>query len=55
MAEAIRKALKIVPPEKLYINPDCGLKLLPREIARKKLVAMVEGTRVVRKELQKEI
>ena len=55
VAEAIRKALKIVPPEKLYINPDCGLKLLPREIARKKLVAMVEGTRIVRKELQKEI
>lgn len=54
VASAIRKALKILPPEKLYINPDCGLKLLPRRIAREKLRSMVEGARIVRKELKKE-
>ncbi len=54
VAEAIRRALKIVPPEKLYINPDCGLKLLPRNIAFEKMKVMVEGTRIVREELRKE-
>jgi len=51
VAKAIRKVMKYVEPECLYINPDCGLKLLPRDIARAKLKAMVEGTRIVRKEL----
>ena len=53
VAEAIRKVLSILPPEKIYINPDCGLKLLPREIARKKMENMVFGTKLVRKELVK--
>jgi len=53
IAEAIRKVLSILPPEKVYINPDCGLKLLPREIARKKMENMVLGTKLVRKELVK--
>ena len=51
VAERIRKTLKVVPPEKLYILPDCGLFHLPRDIAFAKLRAMVEGTRIVRKEL----
>ena len=54
IANAIRKALKIIPPEKLYINPDCGLKLLPRSIAFKKMKVMVEGTKIIREELKKE-
>ena len=37
--------------EKLVINPDCGCVRLPREVAFNKLAAMVEGTRMVRKEL----
>ena len=37
----------------LYINLDCGLKLLPRRIVMEKLRSMVEGVRVVRKELKK--
>jgi len=42
-----------VPPEKLYVLPDCGLFHVPRDIAFAKLRAMVEGTRIVRKELGK--
>jgi 5-methyltetrahydropteroyltriglutamate--homocysteine methyltransferase len=51
VAERIRKALEVVPPERLYINPDCGCLHLPRDVAFAKLCAMVEGTRIVRNEL----
>jgi 5-methyltetrahydropteroyltriglutamate--homocysteine methyltransferase len=51
VAERIRKTMKVVPAEKLYILPDCGLFHLPRDIAFAKLGAMVAGTRIVRKEL----
>ena len=51
VAERIRKALEIVPPERLGVNPDCGLLHLPRDSAFAKLRAMVEGTRIVSKEL----
>jgi 5-methyltetrahydropteroyltriglutamate--homocysteine methyltransferase len=53
VAERIRKTMKVVPPEKLYVLPDCGLFHLPRDVAFGKLRAMVEGARIVRKELGK--
>jgi len=51
VAARIRRALPHVPAEKLIIAPDCGMKYLPRDVAFAKLQAMVEGTRIVRKEL----
>ena len=42
---------KSCPPRQLVINPDCGCVRLPRDVAFNKLSAMVEGTRIVRKEL----
>ena len=51
VADRIRRALKILPAERLIINPDCGLVHLPREVAFAKLSAMVEGTRLVRQEI----
>jgi len=53
VADRIRRALEVVPAEKLVINPDCGCVRLPREVAFNKLAAMVDGTRLVRKELGK--
>jgi 5-methyltetrahydropteroyltriglutamate--homocysteine methyltransferase len=53
VAERIRKALEVVPAERMFILPDCGCFHLPRDIAFAKLCAMVEGTKVVRKELGK--
>jgi 5-methyltetrahydropteroyltriglutamate--homocysteine methyltransferase len=53
VAERIRKTMKVVPPEKLYVLPDCGLFHVPRDVAFAKLRAMVEGARIVRKELGK--
>ena len=51
VAERIRTALKYVPAEKLWINPDCGFNPTPRWIALPKLNAMVAGTKIVRREL----
>jgi 5-methyltetrahydropteroyltriglutamate--homocysteine methyltransferase len=51
VAAHIRRALEVVPPERLMVNPDCGLRHLPAEVARAKLRAMVTGTAQVRQEL----
>jgi 5-methyltetrahydropteroyltriglutamate--homocysteine methyltransferase len=51
VADRIRKALTVVPPERLVVAPDCGMKYLPRERAFRKLEAMVAGARVVREDL----
>lgn len=51
VAARIRRALPHVSAERLVIAPDCGMKYLPRDVAFKKLQAMVAGTRIVRKEL----
>jgi 5-methyltetrahydropteroyltriglutamate--homocysteine methyltransferase len=51
VADRIRKALKVVPAERLVIAPDCGMKYLPRPVAFAKMKAMVEGTKMVRDEL----
>jgi 5-methyltetrahydropteroyltriglutamate--homocysteine methyltransferase len=51
VADRIRRALEVIPVEKLVINPDCGCVHLPRDVAFNKLKAMAEGTRQVREEL----
>jgi len=51
VAGRIRKALEFVGPERLIVNPDCGLRHLPASVARAKLRAMVAGAAVVRDEL----
>lgn len=53
VADRIRRALEVVAPEQLMVNPDCGCLHLPRDIAFNKLCAMVEGARLVRSELGK--
>jgi 5-methyltetrahydropteroyltriglutamate--homocysteine methyltransferase len=53
IAKRIRKALTVVPPERLVLAPDCGMKYLSRETAYSKLEAMVAGARIVREELQR--
>ncbi|AMN44484.1 uroporphyrinogen decarboxylase family protein [Rhodoplanes sp. Z2-YC6860] len=51
VAKRIRRALPHVPAEQIVVAPDCGLKYLPREVAFGKICAMVEGAKIVRKEL----
>jgi len=52
VADRIRAALRHVPPERLVIAPDCGMKYLPRDVAFGKLCAMVVGAKMVREELE---
>ena len=47
VARRIEAALKHVPAERLVAAPDCGMKYLPRSLARAKLRALVEGARTV--------
>jgi 5-methyltetrahydropteroyltriglutamate--homocysteine methyltransferase len=47
VAEAVKRISEIVPPDRLYVNPSCGLEYLPRETALEKLRIMIEGARRV--------
>ena len=51
VAARIRIALEHAPAERLVVSTDCGLYQLPRDVAFRKLHALVEGTRIVRQEL----
>ncbi len=46
--DRIEYALKYIEPEKLFINPDCGLRTRTRDIAAQKLRNMVEATKKIR-------
>ena len=47
VAARIRRALEVVPRERLVVAPDCGMKYLPRGLAFRKLQAMVDGAHAV--------
>ena len=51
VAERVRRALGHVPPERLSLAPDCGMKYLSREGAFGKLKALVDGVAIIRREL----
>ena len=53
VAAIIREALKHVPAERLIVSSDCGMgrEGMSRRHATYKMVAMVQGTNIVRKEL----
>jgi 5-methyltetrahydropteroyltriglutamate--homocysteine methyltransferase len=51
VAQRIRNVLPYVPPERLMVAPDCGMKFLPREVANRKLRAMVLGSKIVREDV----
>jgi 5-methyltetrahydropteroyltriglutamate--homocysteine methyltransferase len=51
IAERIHKVIAIVPPERVYLTTDCGMKPLARPIARMKLQAFAQAAQIVRQEL----
>lgn len=51
IAARLREALRYVPPERLMVAPDCGMKYLPREVAYRKLRSMTLGAAIVREEV----
>jgi 5-methyltetrahydropteroyltriglutamate--homocysteine methyltransferase len=50
VAARIRRALAYLPPERVILAPDCGMKYLPRAIAFGKLQSLVEAARLLRAE-----
>jgi len=51
VAARIRRALPFVKAENVVVCTDCGMKYLPRDVAAAKMLAMVEGAHIVRREL----
>jgi len=51
IAGRIKKVLAAVPPERVVLSTDCGMKPLARMVAKMKLGALAEGAKLVRSEL----
>ena len=51
VAERIRKVIAAVPPDRVTLSTDCGMKPLARMVAKMKLKALAEGAAIVRKEV----
>ena len=49
---ASARRCRSLPAERIVVAPDCGMKYLPREVAFGKMRAMVEGTEIVRREIE---
>jgi 5-methyltetrahydropteroyltriglutamate--homocysteine methyltransferase len=50
----IERALEVLPPDRILVTPDCGLRHVPADAARAKLRAMTTAAAAVRGRLQKE-
>jgi 5-methyltetrahydropteroyltriglutamate--homocysteine methyltransferase len=50
VVKGIKMALGILPPEKIYVDPDCGLKTRTWDEAEAKIKVMVEAVRRVKAE-----
>lgn len=51
MAALLREGLKAIPAERLWVNPDCGLKTRAWPETRVSLEHLVTAARTVRAEL----
>ena len=47
VARRLEAGLKHVPVSRLVASPDCGMKYLPRDLARAKLTALAAGAALV--------
>lgn len=51
IVEGIRRSLKFIPPERMFVDPDCGLKTRSVDQAKRKLTHIKQAVDVVRREL----
>ena len=49
--ELLNKALQYIPPERLWVNPDCGLKTRGWGEVEQALSNMVTATKLIREEI----
>lgn len=52
IAEWLRQTIGVVPAEQVVVSTDCAIASMRQVISKAKLAAMVEGTEIVRAELQ---
>ena len=50
MTDLLRRAVAVLPPERLWVNPDCGLKTRGWEETNGSLLNMVEAAKILREE-----
>lgn len=50
--DGIRRTLDLLPPQRLWIYPDCGLKTRTTEEAEAKLQVMVDAVREIKREME---
>lgn len=55
MVDLIQKAAKNIPAERLWVNPDCGLKTRGWQETEPALANMVEAAKVLRKQFEEKI
>ena len=48
MSDLLRRAVAVIPPERLWVNPDCGLKTRRWEEVKPSLLHMVEAAKEMR-------
>jgi 5-methyltetrahydropteroyltriglutamate--homocysteine methyltransferase len=51
MVDGIRRSLKHIPPDKMFVDPDCGLKTRTVDEAKAKLTSIKQAVDIVREEL----
>lgn len=51
VAARVRDCLRVVPADRLLLAPDCGLSQTARWASKRKLKALVDGVKIVRREL----
>jgi len=51
VAERVHRCLRFAPPDRLSFAPDCGLSQTARWAAKQKLKNLVEGVKIVRRDL----
>jgi 5-methyltetrahydropteroyltriglutamate--homocysteine methyltransferase len=51
IADRIRRVIEVLPPERVYLTTDCGMKPLSRTVAKMKLAALSKAARMVRAEI----
>src|SRR5207302_35419 len=52
VAQRLRQTLEHIDAERVHVTPDCGFSQTARHVAARKLASMVEGVKLVRRELR---
>jgi 5-methyltetrahydropteroyltriglutamate--homocysteine methyltransferase len=54
VAQRLRQVLQYIEPERVHVTPDCGFSQTARFVACRKLASLVQGVRLIRREMRRE-